>query len=93
LDFTRIYRKFVMRKKQKEMNTISLETRKRIITENLSLVNDASVIEQIENILTNFTTVKRFTVEELEERATKSEEAITEDRIYSVNEVREKLGL
>lgn len=75
------------------MNTISLETRKRIITENLSLVNDASVIEQIENILTNFTTVKRFTVEELEERATKSEEAITEDRIYSVNEVREKLGL
>ncbi|HHU26797.1 MAG TPA: hypothetical protein GXZ56_09290 [Bacteroidales bacterium] len=82
-----------MRKKQKEMNTISLETRKRIITENLSLVNDASVIEQIENILTNFTTVKRFTVEELEERATKSEEAITEDRIYSVNEVREKLGL
>ena len=75
------------------MNTISLETRKRIITENLSLVNDASVIEQIENILTNFTTVKRFTVEELEERATKSEEAITEERIYSVNEVREKLGL
>lgn len=76
------------------MSTISLETRKRKIAENLSIVDDFSVIEQIENILRNFTpSVNRFTVEELEERAAKSEKAIKEGRVYPINDVRNKLGL
>jgi hypothetical protein len=76
------------------MSTISLETRKRKIAENLSIVDDFSVIEQIENILRNFTpSVNRFTVEELEERAAKSEKAIKEGRVYPINDVRDKLGL
>ena len=33
------------------MNAISLEARKRMIAENLSVVDDFSVIEQIEDIL------------------------------------------
>ncbi|HBX44442.1 hypothetical protein [Limibacterium fermenti] len=76
------------------MNAISLEVRKRKIVENLSIVDDISAIEQIENILKSFTsTVNRFTVEELEERAARSEKAIEEGRVYTVNEVRNKLGL
>ena len=76
------------------MSTISLEARKRMIAENLSIVDDFSVIEQIENILRNFTpSVNRFTVEELEERAAKSEKAIKEGRVYPINDVRNKLGL
>lgn len=76
------------------MNTISLEARKRMIAENLSIVDDFSVIEQIENILKSFTpSVNRFTVEELEERADKSEKAIEEGRVYTINDVRNKLGL
>ncbi|NLJ01351.1 MAG: hypothetical protein GX371_09425 [Bacteroidales bacterium] len=76
------------------MNTISLEARKRMIAENLPMVDDSSVIEQIEIILKNFTpSVKRFTIEELEERALKSEKAIKKGQLYTINEVRNKLGL
>jgi hypothetical protein len=76
------------------MSTISLEARKRMIAENFSIVDDFSVIEQIENILRSFTpSVNRFTVEELEERAAKSEKAIKEGRVYPINDVRNKLGL
>jgi hypothetical protein len=76
------------------MNTISLEARKRMIAENLSVVDDSSVIEKIETILKSFTpSVKRFTIEELEERAAKSEKAIEEGRVYTINDVRNKLGL
>lgn len=76
------------------MNAISLEARKRMIAENLSVVDDFSVIKQIENILNSFTpSVNRFTVEELEKRAAKSEKAIEEGRVYEINDVRNKLGL
>ncbi len=76
------------------MNSISLEARKRMIAENLAVVDDFVVIEQIENILKSFTpSVNRFTVEELEERAAKSENAIEEGRIYTIHDVRNKLGL
>lgn len=76
------------------MNAISLEARKRMIAEDLSLVDDSSVIDQIERILKNFTPpVKRFTVEELEERALKSEKAIAEGKVYSADEVKDKLGI
>ena len=45
-------------------------------------------------ILKNFTpSVKCFTIEELEERALKSEKATTEGRLYTIKEVRNKLGL
>ena len=56
------------------------------------MVDDSSVLEQIEGILKNFTpSVKRFTVEELEERALKSEKAITENRVYTIEEVKDKM--
>ena len=76
------------------MNTLSLEARKRMIAENLSIVDDFSVIEEIEDILKKFTpTLNRFTVEELEDRAAKSEKAIEEGLVYTISEVRNKLGL
>ncbi len=76
------------------MNAISLEARKRMIAENLSVVDDFSVIEQIENILNSFTpSVNPFTVEELEKRAAKSEKSIEEGRVYEINDVRNKIGL
>lgn len=76
------------------MNTINLEARKRIIAENISIVDDASVIERIERILNKFSPrVKRFTIEELAERATKAEKAIEEGKVYTTDEVRKKLGL
>jgi hypothetical protein len=76
------------------MSTISLEARKRIIAENISIVDDSSVIDKIERILNNFTpSVNPFTVKELERRAAKSEKAIEEERIYSTGEIRNKLGL
>ena len=56
------------------------------------MVDDSSVLEQIECILKNFTpSVKRYTVEELEERALKSEKAITENRVYTIKEVKDKM--
>lgn len=76
------------------MNTISLEARKRLLAEDISKIDDASVIEKIENILKNFSpSVKRFTVKELEERVAKSEKAIEEGRVYTTDEVRKHLGL
>lgn len=76
------------------MGTISLEARKRVIAEKLVVVDDFSVIEQIESILKSFTpSVSRFTVEELAERASKSEKAIEEGQVYTTNDVRNKLGL
>lgn len=76
------------------MNTISLEARKRLLAEDISKIEDASVIEKIENILKNFSpSVKRFTVKELEERVAKSEKAIEEGRIYTTDEVRKYFGL
>ncbi len=49
---------------------------------------------KIEIILKNFTpSVKRFTIEELEERALKSEKAIEKGQVYTINDVRNKLGL
>jgi hypothetical protein len=76
------------------MNTISLEARKRIIAESISVVDDTSVIERIEKILDKFSpVVSRFTIDELEERAAKSEKAIEDGRVYTTDEVRKKLGL
>lgn len=76
------------------MNTISLEARKRMIAEDIPNVNDASALEKIEKIIKKFSqSVNRFTVEELEERAEKSEKAIEEDRVFTTDEVRKKLGL
>ncbi|MEA4904112.1 MAG: hypothetical protein VB075_13690 [Petrimonas sp.] len=76
------------------MNTISLEARKRMIAEDIPNVNDASSLEKIEKIIKKFSqSVNRFTVEELEERAEKSEKAIEEDRVFTTDEVRKKLGL
>lgn len=76
------------------MNAISLEARKRMIAENLSIVDDSSIIEQIENILKSSTlSVNRFSVEELEKRAAKSEKAIKEGRVYEISDVRNRLGL
>ncbi|HHV86481.1 MAG TPA: hypothetical protein GXX42_11810, partial [Petrimonas sp.] len=51
-------------------------------------------LEKIEKIIKKFSqSVNRFTVEELEERAEKSEKAIEEDRVFTTDEVRKKLGL
>lgn len=76
------------------MNTISLEARKRLLAEDISRIDDASVIEKIENILQNFTpSVKRFTVKELEKRIAKSEKAIEDGHVYTTDEVRKHLGL
>ena len=76
------------------MNTISLEARKRMIAEDIPNVNDASALEKIEKIIKKFSqSVNRFTVEELEERTEKSEKAIEEDRVFTTDEVRKKLGL
>lgn len=77
------------------MNTISLEARKRVIAENISVIDDTSVIEKIERILRNFTpsSVKRFTVDELKKRADKAEKAIENNRLYTTDEIRNKLGL
>lgn len=76
------------------MNTISLEARKRMIAEDIPNVNDASALEKIEKIIKKFSqSINRFTVEELEERAEKSEKAIEEDRVFTTDEVRKKLGL
>lgn len=76
------------------MNTISLEARKRLLAEDISKIDDASVIEKIENILKNFSpSVKRFTVKELEGRVAKSEKAIEEGNVYTTDEVRKHLGL
>lgn len=76
------------------MNTISLEARKRLIAEDISNINDASVIEKIESILKNFNpSVKRFTAKELEERAVNAEIAIEEGRVYTTDEVKQHLGL
>lgn len=76
------------------MNTISLEARKRLLAEDISKIDDASVIEKIENILKNFSpSVKRFTVKELEGRVVKSEKAIEEGHVYTTDEVRKYLGL
>lgn len=76
------------------MNTISLEARKRMIAEAIPNVDDASALERIEKIIKKFSkSAKRLTVEELEERAEKSERAIEEGRVFSTDEVRKKLGL
>lgn len=76
------------------MNTISLEARKRMIAEAIPSVDDASALEKIEKIIKKFSkSVNRFTVEELEERAEKSEKAIEEGRVFTTDEVRKKLGL
>jgi len=76
------------------MNTISLEARKRLIAEEISMVDDASVIEKIEKILKSFSpNVKRFTVEELEARIQKSEQDIRAGRVHTTDEVRKHLGL
>ena len=58
------------------------------------MVDDASVIERIVKVLKSFSPeVKRFTVEELEERAAEAEKAIEEGRVYTTDEVRKHLGL
>jgi hypothetical protein len=76
------------------MNIISLEARKRLIAEELSMVDDAAVIERIEKILKSFSPkVRHFTVEELEARIQKSEEDIAAGRVYTTGEVRKHLGL
>ncbi|MDR1883915.1 MAG: hypothetical protein LBR26_14210 [Prevotella sp.] len=76
------------------MNTISLEARKRLIAEGISMVDDVSVIEKIEKVLKSFSPkVKRFTVEELEARIQKSERDIMSGRIHTADEVRKHLGL
>jgi len=76
------------------MNTISLEARKRLIAEEISRVDDASVIEKIEKILKGFSpNVKRFTVEELEARIQKSEQDIRAGQVHTTDEVRKHLGL
>lgn len=76
------------------MNTISLEARKRLLAEDISKIEDASVIEKIESILKKITpSVKRFTVKQLEERVAKSEKAIQEERVFTTDEVKERLGL
>lgn len=76
------------------MNAISLEARKRLLAEDISKIEDASVIEKIENILNNFTpSVKRFKVKDLEERVANSEKAIEEGRVYITDEVIKHLGL
>ena len=76
------------------MNTISLEARKRLIAEEISMVDDTSVIEKIERILKSFSPkVKPFTVEELEARIQTSEEDIIAGRTHTTNEVRKHLGL
>ncbi|MFC4676283.1 hypothetical protein [Dysgonomonas termitidis] len=76
------------------MNIISLEARKRLIAEEISMVDDASVIEKIEKVLKSFSPkVKRFTVEELEARIQKSEKDIMSGRVHTTDEVRKHLGL
>ncbi|NDV95127.1 hypothetical protein D0T84_09365 [Dysgonomonas sp. 521] len=76
------------------MNTISLEARKRLIAEDISNVQDESVLSQIEKILKKVTpSVKRFTIEEVEDRALKSERDIKNGRTSSTEDVRKHLGL
>lgn len=76
------------------MNTINLEACKRLLAEDISIIDDILVIEKIEIILKNFApSVKQFTVKDLEEHVTKSERAIEEGRVYTTDEVRKHLGL
>lgn len=65
-----------------------------MLAEDISKIEDASVIEKIENILNNFTpSVKWFKVKDLDERVANSEKAIEEGRVYTTDEVRKHLGL
>lgn len=76
------------------MNAISLEARKRLLAEEISIIDDISVIEKIEKLLKNFSpSVKHFTIRELEERVSKSEQAIKDGRVYTTDRVRKRLEL
>lgn len=76
------------------MNTISLEARKRLIAEDISDIQDESVLSQIEKILKKVTpSVKRFTIEEVEARALKSERDIKNGQVSTTEDVRKHLGL
>ena len=76
------------------MNTISLEARKRLIAEDISSIQDETVLAQIEKILKKVSpSVKRFTIEEVEARALKAESDIKNGRVSSTQDVRKHLGL
>jgi len=76
------------------MNTISLEARKRLIAEDISSIQDETVLAQIEKILKKVSpSVKRFTIEEVEARALKAESDIQNGRTSSTQDVRKHLGL
>jgi hypothetical protein len=76
------------------MDTISLEARKRLIAEDISSIQDETVLAQIEKILKKITpSVKHFTIEEIEARTLKAEDDIKNGRVSSTQDVRKHLGL